>query len=100
HRRGGRALRRRPQGRQQRVALLRGTRLHPDGEGLDPRRLPHLRGRAGRVHGAPGRALKVLRLVAAAAVLFSIAAALYSAWAQGETYDDAEHLTYARALGA
>jgi hypothetical protein len=59
---------------------------------------PHLRGRAGRVHGAPGRALKVLRLVAAAAVLFSIAAALYSAWAQDETYDEPDHLAYARRL--
>jgi hypothetical protein len=33
-----------------------------------------------------------------AAVLFSLAAALVSAWSQGETYDEPDHLAYARRL--
>ena len=36
-----------------------------DGEGLDPGGVPRVRRRAGRVHGAPGRVLKSLRLVTA-----------------------------------
>src|SRR5262249_43937807 len=43
-------------------------------------------------------ALKVLRLVAAASVLLSLAAATLSAWRQGETYDEPDHLAWARRL--
>src|SRR5205814_3759630 len=75
-----------------------GRGLPRDGEGLDPGRLPPVRRRAGRVHGAPGRALKLLRLVAAASVLFSLASAVASAWSQGETYDEPDHLAWARRL--
>ncbi len=36
--------------------------------------------------------------MAAAAVVFSLAAALFSAWSQGETYDEPDHLAWARRL--
>jgi hypothetical protein len=41
---------------------------------------------------------RLVRVVAAAAVAFGLAAALASAWHQGETYDEPAHLAWSRRL--